>query len=281
VSNAHRDLASRFSPPAAKIYGRRSSWAGSAPNQEFVVWGALLNRRNKQQKIPVGKAAHSQQKWAVGTSGAAGGPTCLPCQPTCKTLLKTGREQPQPCSWNCCLRRAVRSPQHAVRTPSAVRSRSSGRLLPAGCVRRRGGGGRASGPPRGAATTTTGTPLATGAPLPLLGAGPTISAAMGKPRGAPGQPRFPAAGKDKITRRRWSAEEDAELARLTAAETCLTERGKVDFEKVAKQMEKYDRTAASLQQRWSGVKTKKWWAPKPGISKVARLLTQSACPACL
>jgi hypothetical protein len=104
---------------------------------------------------------------------------------------------------------------------------------------------------------------------------------MGKPRGAPGQPRFPAAGKDKITRRRWSAEEDAELARLTAAETCLTERGKVDFEKVAKQMEKYDRTAASLQQRWSGVKTKKWWAPKPGISKVARLLTQSACPACL
>ena len=89
---------------------------------------------------------------------------------------------------------------------------------------------------------------------------------MGKPRGAPGKPRFPAAGKQKITRRRWTEDEDMELIRLS--EKCVTARGTVDFAAVAKQMKKYDRTAASLQQRWSGIKTKKWWAPKKGIAKV-------------
>ena len=58
---------------------------------------------------------------------------------------------------------------------------------------------------------------------------------MGKPRGAPGKPRFPAAGKQKITRRRWTEDEDMELIRLS--EKCVTARGTVDFAAVLEEYE--------------------------------------------
>jgi hypothetical protein len=31
-----------------------SSRAGAAPKHKFVLWSALLNRRSRQQKVPVG-----------------------------------------------------------------------------------------------------------------------------------------------------------------------------------------------------------------------------------
>lgn len=59
--------------------------------------------------------------------------------------------------------------------------------------------------------------------------------------------RSPAPGRDRITRRRWTTEEDAELDQLTQRH--LTERGGIDFAAVVSRMSQGDRTLASLQQR--------------------------------
>jgi hypothetical protein len=49
------DPASRFSiPPQKSAAAAAAAGRVLAPKHKFVLWGALLNRRSRQQKIPVG-----------------------------------------------------------------------------------------------------------------------------------------------------------------------------------------------------------------------------------
>ena len=50
----HWDPASRFSIPPQKSAAAAAAGRVLAPKHKFVLWGALLNRRSRQQKILVG-----------------------------------------------------------------------------------------------------------------------------------------------------------------------------------------------------------------------------------